>query len=84
MKHMSPRLLQIASDLANAPFSVPTEWSKAECQQAFDRLNHLLHDLAGHAEAFEARNGFWCEKTDAIANAITNQMLEIEEAMETR
>lgn len=84
MKHMSPRLLQIASDLANAPFSVPTEWSKSECQKAFDHLNRLLHDLAGHAEAEKARTGLWCEKTNAIAEAITNQMLDLEDAMETR
>lgn len=84
MKHMSPSLLEISIALANAPFSVPTEWSKAECQEAAERLNVLLHDLAGHAEAEKARTGRWCEKTNAIADAITNQMLDLEDAIETR
>ena len=84
MKHMSPRLLQIASDLANAPFSVPPEWSKAECKEALDHLNNLLHDLTGHAEAEKARTGRWCEKTNDIASAISGQMMDIEDAMMTR
>lgn len=84
MKLMHPRLLKIASDLAAAPFSVPPEWSKAECKEAADRLNDLLGDLANHQEAFHQLSGVWCEKTNAIADAIVNQMLDIEEAMETR
>ena len=84
MKHMSPRLLHIASSLAFAPFSVPPEWTKAQCKEAHVHLNVLLHDLAGHAEAEKERTGFWCEKTNDIAEAICGQMIEIEEAMETR
>jgi hypothetical protein len=84
MKLMHSRLIKIASDLANAPFSVPPEWSKAECKEAHARLNDLLHDLAGHQEALHHITGVWCEKTNEIAQAICGQMMDIEEAMETR
>lgn len=81
---MHPHLLQIASDLANAPFSVPSDWSKADCKEAIDNLNHLLHDLAGHNEAIHRKTGRWCEKTNQIAQEICGQMMDIEEAMQTR
>jgi hypothetical protein len=84
MKHMSPRLLEIAIALANANLAVPAEWTKAECTEAINRLDNLIHALIAHAEAKEEASGKPCHKTGDIIIALMDQMTDIEEAMQTR
>jgi hypothetical protein len=48
------------------------------------RLNDELHELTGKAERFAEANGYYCESLNDQADQITNWMLDLEEAMETR
>ncbi len=84
MKHMSPRLLEIAIALANARLAIPAEWTKEDCAEAVERLNNLVHDLVAYAEAKEEANGKPCHKTGDIIIALMDQITDIEEAMQTR
>lgn len=84
MKHMSPRLLQIATDLAEARLAVPSDWTKEDCQKAVSNLNRLIHALANHSDDIEEATGEPCQKSAEIAIALMDQMEDIEEAMKTR
>lgn len=84
MKHMSPRLLQIATDLAEARLAVPSDWTMEDCQKAVSNLDRLIKALAAHSDAIEEATGSPCIKTADIAIALMDQMEDIEEAMKTR
>lgn len=84
MKHMSPRLLQIATDLAAARLAVPSDWTMEDCQKAVSNLDRLIYALASHSEAVEEVTGEPCPKTAEIAIALMDQMEDIEEAMKAR
>jgi len=64
--------------------SIPDHWDKAKCKAQFDSLNEELHELTGKAERFAEANGYYCDSLNDQADQITNWMLDLEEAMETR
>lgn len=84
MKHMSPRLLKIATDLAAAPLAIPSGWTKEDCQEAVRRIDLLVHALVAHAEVIEEETGKPCFKTGDIIMTLIDQMTDIEEEMKTR
>jgi hypothetical protein len=81
---MSPRLLQIATDLAAARLAIPAEWTMEDCQKAVNNLDRLIITLAAHSDAIEEATGNPCPKSAEIAIALMDQMEDIEEAMKTR
>lgn len=84
MKHMSPRLLKIATELADASISIPSDWTREDCEKAISNLDRLISALCLHSDAIEEETGSPCFETGNIAMALMSQMDVVEEAMKTR
>ena len=63
---------------------IPSDWTKAECQKSFDRINGQLHDLLAEAEAFETKHGFRCPHKEREAIEASAWIEALDEAIKTR
>jgi hypothetical protein len=65
-------------------FEIPSNWTKAECIEALNAVNSVLHDMVGEQEEFIEKHGTTSDDIDNVAFGLVDRMVALEEAIKTR